>query len=231
VATLQPLTSLDLSSLRPYGSAQASIVGVAAMVARTGYTGEDGFELFVAWDEGPLLWDALLEADTPAAVGNPGVAGAPARLVPCGLGARDTLRLEAGMPLYGNELDRQTNPYEAGLGRFVHLERDTAGGAADFAARDALLAASAGPLRRQLVGLVLRGRGIARHGYPVRRAGEAAPVGQVTSGSQSPTRGDAIAMAYVPPSEATPGTMLEVVIRDAAVPAEVVALPFYRRAR
>jgi aminomethyltransferase len=219
VAILQPLTSLDLSSLRAYGSVVVSIAGVPAMLARTGYTGEDGFELFVAWDDGPRLWDALLDA------------GAPAGLVPCGLGARDTLRLEAGMPLYGNELDRQTNPYEAGLGRFVHLERDTAGGAADFVARDALIAASAGPLRRQLIGLVLRERGIARHGYPVRRGGDAAPIGEVTSGSQSPTRGDAIAMAYVPPPEATAGTMLQVVIRDATVPAEVVPLPFYRRAR
>jgi aminomethyltransferase len=97
--------------------------------------------------------------------------------------------------------------------------------------RDALATAAGRPLRRQLVGLVLRGRGIARHGYPVRRPGEPSPIGQVTSGSQSPTRGDAIAMGYVPPSEATPGTMLEVVIREAAVPAEVVPLPFYRRAR
>jgi aminomethyltransferase len=219
VAILQPLTGLDLSSLRSYGSARASVAGVDAFVARTGYTGEDGFELFVAWDDGSRLWDALLDA------------GAPAGLLPCGLGARDTLRLEAGMPLYGNELDLQTNPYEAGLGRFVHLERDPMGGASDFVGRDALAAASAGPLRRQLIGLVLRERGIARHGYPVRRALEAAPLGEITSGSQSPTRGDAIAMAYVPPSDAAPGTMLEVVIRDAAVPAEVVPLPFYRRAR
>jgi aminomethyltransferase len=214
------LTSLDLATLRAYGSASGSVAGVEALVARTGYTGEDGFELFVAWDDGPGLWDALLAA------------GAPAGLVPCGLGARDTLRLEAGMPLYGNELDRQTNPFEAGLGRFVHLERDTATGAArEFVGGEALRVAASGPPRRTLVGLVLRGRGIARHGYPVRRAGEGATIGQVTSGSQSPTRGDAIAMAYVPPSAAAAGTMLEVVIRETAVPAEVVPLPFYRRAR
>jgi aminomethyltransferase len=219
VAILRPLTELDLASLRAYGSGRARVAGVDALLARTGYTGEDGFELFVPWDDGPGLWDALLDA------------GAAAGLVPCGLGARDTLRLEAGMPLYGNELDRQTNPFEAGLGRFVHLERDEAGGARDFVGRDALVAASTGARSRQLVGLVLRERGIARHGYPVRRAGEAAAVGQVTSGSLSPTRGDAIAMAYVPPSAAATGTMLEVVIRDAAVPAEVVPLPFYRRAR
>ena len=214
---LGPLTSLDLASLRTYGSALASVAEVEGLLARTGYTGEDGFELFVAWDDGPRLWDALLAA------------GAAAGLAPCGLGARDTLRLEAGMPLYGNELDRGTNPFEAGLGRFVHLERDGAGGG--FVGDEALRAAAAGPRRRQLVGLVLRGPGIARHGYPVRRPGGGAAVGEVTSGSLSPTRGDAIAMAWAPPSEALPGTMLEVVIRDAAVPAEVVALPFYRRAR
>ena len=178
---LGPLTSLDLASLRTYGSALASVAGVEGLLARTGYTGEDGFELFVAWDDGPRLWDALLAA------------GAAAGLVPCGLGARDTLRLEAGMPLYGNELDRRTNPFEAGLGRFVHLERDGAGGG--FVGDEALRAAAAGPRRRQLVGLVLRGPGIARHGYPVRRPGGAAAVGEVTSGSLSPTLGDAIAMA------------------------------------
>jgi aminomethyltransferase len=214
---LGPLTSLELTSLRTYSAASAEVAGVQCLLARTGYTGEDGFELFVAWDDGPRLWDALLEAGTGAG------------LVPCGLGARDTLRLEAGMPLHGNELDRQTDPFEAGIGRFVHLER--AGPAIDFVGRDALATAAGRPLRRQLVGLVLRGRGIARHGYPVRRPGKPSPIGQITSGSQSPTRGDAIAMGYVPPSEATPGTMLEVVIREAAVPAEVVPLPFYRRAR
>jgi aminomethyltransferase len=194
------------------------VAGIPALVARTGYTGEDGFELFVAWDDGPALWDTLL------------VAGAERGLLPCGLGARDTLRLEAGMPLYGNELDRGTSPFEAGLGRFVHLDRD-----ADppesrrFVAQAALEAIAAAPLPRQLVGLVLRGRGIARHGYPVRRPGQPTAIGLVSSGSQSPTLGEAIAMAYVPPSDASTGTMLEVAVREIAVPAEVVPLPFYRR--
>jgi aminomethyltransferase len=168
-----------------------------------------------------VLWDALLEA------------GRAHGLVPVGLGARDTLRLEAGMPLYGNELDRTTNPFEAGLGRFVHLDREAApdGSAAGFVGQAALRAAASRPLARQLVGLVLRDRGIPRHGYPVRHGTDGAQVGVVTSGGHSPTLDEAVAMAYVPPSAASAGTMLEIVIRDAAVPAEVVPLPFYRRPR
>ena len=143
-------------------------------------------------------------------------------LVPVGLGARDTLRLEAGMPLYGNELDRATNPYEAGLGRVVKL-----GKPGDFTGRAALERVQADGARRMLVGLVLRGRGIARHGYPVLDA--AGPTGVVTSGTMSPTLGQAIAMAYVAPAHAEPGTMLDVEIRGVRVAAEVVPLPFYRR--
>jgi glycine cleavage system T protein (aminomethyltransferase) len=203
------LTDHPLESIRRYGAAEANVAGVPVLLARTGYTGEDGFELFSAWGDAPSLWVALSEA------------GRDDGLLACGLGARDTLRLEAGMPLYGNELDRQTTPFEAGLGWAVQLDRD-------FIAGDALAAAAEAP-RKTLVGLVLRGRGIARHGYPVARAGSAAPLGVVTSGSQSPTLGEAIAMAYVPPEAASAGTMLDVAIREAAVPAEVVALPFYRR--
>ena len=130
------------------------------------------------------------------------------------------------MPLYGNELDRDTNPYEAGLGRVVKLDK-----ASDFPGRQALAAASQAPLSRQLVGLGLRGAGIARHGHAVRGAGDLTTVGMVTSGSHSPSLGAAIAMAYVPPFAAAAGTMLDVVIREAAVAAEVVPLPFYRRSR
>ncbi len=208
---LADLTDLDLRSLRNYGVAEAVVAGTSALVARTGYTGEDGFELFVAWSAGPALWEAL------------SVAGGPAGLRPCGLGARDTLRLEAGMPLYGNELDRDTTPLEAGLGWVVELDHD-------FVGREALLAAAGRPLHRRLVGLVLRARGIARHGYPVTRTDDPAPIGHVTSGSQSPTLGEAIAMAYVPLADAAAGTMLDIVVRGTAVPAEVVPLPFYRRA-
>jgi len=204
---LAGLTELEPGRLRNYAAAETSLAGRPVLLARTGYTGEDGFELFARWQDGPAMWSALV-----------GV-GAPAGLVPCGLGARDTLRLEAGMPLYGQELDRGTTPFEAGLGWAVQLDHA-------FVGRDAL--ATAEP-RKQLVGLVLRDRGIARHGYPVTLPHEAEPIGEVTSGSQSPTLGQAIAMAYVPPIHATAGTMLAVVVREAAVPAEVVPLPFYRR--
>jgi aminomethyltransferase len=207
-------TELDLGPIRYYSFTEAVVAGVPALVARTGYTGEDGFELFVGWEDGPIVWDALLGAD------------AGEGLLPCGLGARDTLRLEAGMPLYGNELDRATTPYEANLGRVVKLDRD-----GDFVGRAALQERSDGPLARRLVGLVLRERGVARHGYPVRRPGEDRDIGVVTSGSHSPTLGESIAMAYVPPSEATAGTMLDVAVRSSAIPAEVVELPFYKRPR
>jgi aminomethyltransferase len=209
---LAPLTDADLPSLRPSAVAEGTIAGIGALVARTGYTGEDGFELFVAWDDGPAVWDALLRV------------GEAESTMPCGLGARDTLRLEAGMPLYGAELGRDTNPLEAGLDRFVKLDRE-----GDFAGRAALEAAASAPLERQLIGLRLVGRGICRHGAEVRRPGDQDPIGRVTSGSHSPTLGAAIAMAYSPPSDATAGTMLDVVIRGTSVPAEVVPLPFYRR--
>jgi aminomethyltransferase len=220
VAILGGLTTLDLGALRPYASAPAEVAGISALVARTGYTGEDGFELFVAWDDGPALWQSLRSA------------GAGAGLLPCGLGARDTLRLEAGMPLYGHELDRETTPLEAGLGRFVHLDRSAdPPGWREFVGRAALEAQAAGQLSKRLVGLVLRERGIARQGYPITRAGGGPVIGRITSGSQSPTLERAIAMAYVAPSVASAGTMLEVGVRDVPVPADVVPLPFYRRAR
>ena len=145
-------------------------------------------------------------------------------LLPCGLGARDTLRLEAGMPLYGNELDRDCTPAEAGLGRVVKLDKP--GG---FVGRDALAAAAAAGPRKSLVGLTLREPGIARHGYPVYIGDAVDAVGVVTSGSLSPTLGVSVAMAWVPPDCASMGTMVEVGIRASRVAAEVVALPFYRR--
>ncbi len=209
-AILAPLTGVDLGALRYYAVAEGAVAGVSALVARTGYTGEDGFECFVDAGHAGVVWDALAEA------------GEPVGLVPVGLGARDTLRLEAAMPLYGNELDRSTNPFEAGLGRVVKLDRE-----GDFAGRAALAAIAAAPLRRQLVGLVARGRGIARHGYPV-FAGDRR-TGMVTSGTMSPTLGVPIAMAYVAPADAAIGTMLEVEIREARTAVEVVPLPFYRR--
>ncbi len=205
-----PLTDVDLGALRYYAIAEGRVAGIDALVARTGYTGEDGFEVFVENDRAGELWDALLEA------------GRPQGLVPVGLGARDTLRLEAGMPLYGNDLDPSISPYDAGLGRVVKLAKP-----GDFVGRAALERIAADGPRRLLVGLVVRGRGIARHGYPV-FSGER-ETGAVTSGAPSPTLGVPIALAYVAPGDAEPGTMLAVGIRDALVPAEVVPLPFYRR--
>jgi aminomethyltransferase len=210
VTVLDRLTDVDLATLRYYGIAEGQVAGMPALVARTGYTGEDGFEVFVDTGLADALWQALAEA------------GREAGTVPCGLGARDTLRLEAGMPLYGNELDRTTNPYEAGLGRVVKLDK-----AADFVGRPALeKVARDGPARR-LVGLKVRGRGIARHGHPV-WAGDR-PTGTVTSGTFSPTLGMPIAMAYVAPDDGEAGTILGVEIRETRVEAEVVPLPFYRR--
>jgi aminomethyltransferase len=210
VDVVGPLTDVNLSDLRYYAIAEGKVAGIPAHVARTGYTGEDGFEVFVEMSRAEELWDALLAA------------GSEHGLVPVGLGARDTLRLEAGMPLYGNELDRSTNPFEAGLGRVVKLDKP-----ADFVGRAPLeRVAKDGPAQR-LVGLVMQGRGIARHGYPASRDGRR--TGVVTSGTQSPTLGKAIAMAYVAPDDAEPGTIVDVEIREQPVAAEVVRLPFYRR--
>ncbi|HEY2916521.1 MAG TPA: glycine cleavage system aminomethyltransferase GcvT [Candidatus Limnocylindrales bacterium] len=209
---LGPLTDIDLAGLRYYAIASGTVAGLPALVARTGYTGEDGFEVFVEWHQGPAVWHALADA------------GKGLGVIPCGLGARDTLRLEAGMPLYGNELDRQTNPFEAGLGRVVKLEKP-----GDFVGRAALERAAREPLAKRLVGLRVTGRGIARHGYPVRDAD--GRTGVVTSGSQSPSLGYPIAMAYAAPDDGEPGTMLDVEIREQPVPATVVPLPFYKRSR
>jgi aminomethyltransferase len=209
---LAPLTSVDLAALRYYAIVEGDVANIPALVARTGYTGEDGFELFVEWGNAEAVWRTLAEA------------GRDAGIAPIGLGARDTLRLEAGMPLYGNELDRDTNPYEANLGRVVKLDKP-----GDFVGRTALEKIEREGVARQLVGLVIRGRGIARHGYPV-WAGERR-TGTVTSGTQSPTLGAPIAMAYVAPGDAEPGTILEVEVREQRVSAEVVPLPFYRRSR
>jgi aminomethyltransferase len=212
VEIVGPLTDVDLTALRYYAIAEGHVAGIPSLIARTGYTGEDGFEIFVDTSRAGQLWDAL-EA-----------VGRSAGLAPVGLGARDTLRLEAGMPLYGNELDTETNPYDAGLGRVVKLEKP-----GEFVGRAALERVSREGPSRRLVGLIVRGRGIARHGYPV-FAGDRR-TGIVTSGTHSPSLGVPIAMAYVSPGDAEPGTILDVGIRDQRVAAEVVPLPFYRRRR
>jgi aminomethyltransferase len=208
---LQPFVDVDLATIKYYSGTETRACGVPAILARTGYTGEDGFELFVAWDDALRVWDTLLEA------------GAARGLVPAGLGARDTLRLEAGMPLYGHELNRESTPFEAGLGRLVNFKKP-----GDFVGRAALEKAKDNP-RKTLVGLKLSGRGIARLGYPVYLPAAAVSCGVVTSGTASPTLGFAIAMGYVPTDRTAVGGELEVGIRDQHVSAEVVQMPFYRR--
>ncbi|WP_061297019.1 glycine cleavage system aminomethyltransferase GcvT [Herbidospora cretacea] len=201
---LAKLTDADLDGLKYYTGLPGTVAGVEALIARTGYTGEDGFELFVAADDAVKLWHALMEA------------GSDEGLVPAGLSARDTLRLEAGMPLYGNELTSATTPMDAGLGRVVRFDK-----AGDFVGRAALSAAETG---RRLVGLVMKGRRVPRHGFAVVDAGGAV-VGEVTSGAPSPSIGRPIAMAYVDVN-ATPAA---VDIRGSHEPVDVVDLPFYRR--
>ncbi|MDX2208638.1 MAG: glycine cleavage system aminomethyltransferase GcvT [Gemmatimonadales bacterium] len=210
-AMLQAHTDVDLTPLKYYAIMTATVAGVPVMIARTGYTGEDGFEIFVAWDEARTVWDTLLAA------------GRGDGLIPCGLGSRDTLRLEAGMPLYGQELDRTTTPFEAGLGRVVKFDKP-----GDFVGRKALEAAK-DARTKQLVALKVTGRGIARTGYPVYLPAAESAVGSVTSGTTSPTLGVAIAMAWLPPAHAALGTVVEVGIRSQRASAEVVALPFYKR--
>ncbi|MFQ6537640.1 glycine cleavage system aminomethyltransferase GcvT [Aphanothece stagnina] len=205
-ARLEALSDTALGNLPRFGHRQLSVAGCQAFVGRTGYTGEDGFELLLPRQGGLALWDQLLAEG----------------VTPCGLGARDTLRLEAAMHLYGQEMDSQTTPLEAGLGWLVHLEMPKA-----FVGRARLEQQTAEGVQRRLVGLKLQGRAIARHGYPVLQQGQV--VGEVTSGTWSPTLGEAIALAYVPPAAARLGTDLAVEIRGKAEPAVVVKRPFYRR--
>ena len=213
---LAGLTDIDLGTIGNYRSTRGQVADVPCLVARTGYTGEDGFELFCATQDAQRLWEAVFRA------------GAQFGLLPCGLASRDTLRLEAGMPLYGNELDRDVNPYEANLGRVVKLDKG------DFVGRAALEDVQRQGPRRRLVGLVMQDEGIARHGYPVVEAAGAGPpteIGVVTSGSVSPTLGQRIAMALIRSDAAEVGRDVAVMIRDRPCRAEQVKLPFYRRPR
>lgn len=194
-----------------YAWASAVFAGRPLLLARTGYTGEDGFELLVAADDAPALWDALLAA------------GESSGLVPAGLAARDTLRLEAGMPLYGHELTLDTLPAQAGLGRVVVSAKER------FVGKDAVAAHEAGAADAPvLVGLVAEGRRAGRAGYAVVDA-TGAVIGEITSGALSPTLGHPIAMAYVHPSSAAVGTAVFLDVRGTRIPATVTALPFYRR--
>jgi aminomethyltransferase len=207
-AVLAKIGGAALGALKRFTFARAPLAGCRSVLAsRTGYTGADGFELYCSARDATPLFEALLDA------------GRAHGLLPAGLGARDTLRLEAALPLYGQELDADTTPLEAGLARFVELEsgRDFLGAAAIRRRRDA-------GFTRALVGFEMIGRGIARGGYPVLAAG--APVGRVTSGGHSPTLGRAIGLAYVPTSLAAPGTAIEIEVRGRAIAARVVETPF-----
>jgi len=212
--TLQKLTPVDLSTIRNYWFTWGQVCGIHnVMIARTGYTGEDGFEIYIPADDATSqrVWCEVLAA------------GEEFGILPCGLGARNTLRLEAGMALYGHEISDTINVFEANLGRYAKLEKP------NFVGRDALLAIqeARGP-ERKLVGLEITGRGFGRDGYPVLTP-SGTRIGAITSGGPSPFLKKAIAMAYVPPEFTATGTELAVEIRGQLVPAIVVPLPFYKR--
>ncbi len=209
---LAGLTDADLASLRSFNFLpNRQVAGRPAWIARTGYTGEDGFEIFCSPDHAPTVWDALIEAA--AKVGGK----------PVGLGARDTLRLEARLSLYGNDLSDTTTPLEAGLGWVVRFD------AGDFIGKKALLLQREAGLARKLVGFEMRERGIARHGYLISDVANGAHLGEVTSGTVGPSIGKNIGMGYVPVSHARPGTRIVIDCRGKPAQAEVVNGPFYRR--
>jgi aminomethyltransferase len=211
VSILQPLVSVDLSGLGYYRFAEGQVAGRPALVSRTGYTGEDGFELFVAPDDAAPLWRGLIET------------GRDKGLVPAGLGARDTLRLEARMCLYGQDMDETTTLVEAGLGWIVSLDEPKG----DFPGRAVLARQKKEGAPRKLVGFEMVGRGIARHGYPVYVGDQA--VGAVTSGTYAPFVQKNIGLCYLPSGQAEVGTEILVEIREKKVPARVVPTPFYKR--
>jgi aminomethyltransferase len=208
-AILQPLTAADLPKLKAFRFTEGEVAGVTCTIARTGYTGEDGFEFFCRPSDGAGLWKALI------------LAGKAEGLVPAGLGARDTLRLEVAYRLYGSDMDDATTPLEAGLGWVVKFDKG------DFIGRDAMLRQKAGGLPRKLVGFVLTDPGIARHGFDVLHDGKKA--GTVTSGTRSPTLKTSIGLAYVPPPLAAEGSTFAVDVRGRPASAQVVKTPFYTR--
>jgi aminomethyltransferase len=204
---LQGLTATDLPAIKYYHFVEGEVAGHAAIISRTGYTGEDGFELYIPNESAVPLWEALL---------------ATGRVTPAGLGARDTLRLEMGMALYGNDIDDTTTPLEAGLAWLVKLNKG------DFVGRDALVAQKERGLPRRLVGFTMPERSFPRHGYPVFYDG--APSGEVRSGTMSPTLGVPIGTAYLPIAGTKEGTTFEIEIRGKRLPATVVKPPFYKHA-
>jgi aminomethyltransferase len=211
VEILQRLTPVDLAKIKYYWFAQGKVLGQDAVLSRTGYTGEDGFEVYVKPQHAAALWNALLEAGTPLG------------LLPCGLGARDTLRLEAKMALYGNDIDDRHTVLEADLGWILKLEKG------EFIGKAALARQKAEGIRRKLVGFEMVGRGIARSHYPIVKDGR--PIGEVTSGSPAPWLGKNIGLGYVAVEHSAIGAEFDVMIRDNPVRARVVQTPFYKRKR
>ena len=210
-ATLQKLTPVDLSAIKYYWFTDGEVCGLSARIAHTGYTGEDGFELYVAPAEAERLWNEVMRA------------GAEFGIRPCGLGARNTLRLEAKMALYGHEIVASISPLEADLAWIVKLDKG------DFVGRQALLKQKESGLTRKLVGFEMCGRGIGRDGYEVLLDG--APAGWVTSGSPGPTVGKNIGLCYLPIAQAQPGQAIQIMIRNQPVDAVTVETPFYKRAK
>jgi aminomethyltransferase len=212
---LSALSSTPVTQIAPFHFVHVALAGVTCQAARTGYTGEDGFEVMCSPDSAPALWQALIDV------------GQPHGLKPCGLGARDTLRLEARLPLYGNDIDETTTPLEAGLRWTVKFK------AGDFIGRQPLLQQERTGVKRRLVCLEMKSRGIARHDHPICQAetdgslGQA--IGKITSGTMSPTLGKAIALGYVPAKHAAVGTSVAVDVRGKPVVAEVIKGPFYSR--
>lgn len=210
-ATLQKLTEAELGALRYYWFTDGAVAGAPARIARTGYTGEEGFEIYIAPEEAERLWERLLKA------------GHEFGIKPCGLGARNTLRLEAGMALYGHEIDASISPLEAGLDWIVKFDKG------DFVGREALLRRQQAGIQRHLAGFEMRGRGIGRDGYEVWLDGVSA--GWVTSGSPSPTLNRNIGFCYLPAGQAPPGRAIQILIRNQPVDAVIVETPFYKRAK
>jgi len=203
---LQQHTDTDLSQIKYYEHQMGTVAGVERVyISRTGYTGEDGFELYFPAEHGPEMWNALTKSG---------------EVTPAGLGSRDSLRLEMGMALYGNDIDDTTTPLEAGLSWLVKFKKG------DFVGRDALLKQKEQGVPRKLVGFTTSERSFPRHGYPVFVNG--APSGEVRSGTISPTLGIPIGTAYVPPASASEGSTLEIEIRGKRIPATVVKMPFYK---
>jgi len=204
---IQSLTETDLEEIGYYKFREGSVAGVHGIISRTGYSGEDGFELYVPVSSAMHVWNALMEA------------GADKDIIPAGLGCRDSLRLEMGYSLYGNDLDEEHTPLESSLGWITKLDKG------DFIGRDVLVKQKEEGLTRKLVGFKLTDKGFPRHGYPVTSGGE--DVGVVTSGVMSPSVGVGIGMAYVPTELSSPGTEIGIRIRDKIIPAVVQRPPFY----